>query len=369
MKRICHLTSVHPINDVRIFVKECSGLAANGYDVTLIACGNTGFTDVSNGVKRISLNIPVKNRWQRISKRGKAIYHTAVKIDAELYHFHDPELLPVGRRLKKNGKKVIYDAHEDLPKGILAKGWVPIYLRKILSFFAKSVENFYVRHLDGVVTVNNPIRDRFLTVNKKVIICSNFASLREFSDVPDWGNGRNKICYIGGISKIRGIIQVLQAIEKSDIELELAGNISSPKLEQELKKMVGWGKVNYHGVVSRSDLKNIFNSSLAGLVIFLPLQHNRDASPNKIFEYMAAGLPVIASNTPFAEQIILPSRSGICVNPLNPDEIAQAIKFLISNPEKAKEYGRNARIAFEEKYNWEIEEKKLLGLYSTILFQ
>jgi len=364
--KICHLTTVHQINDVRIFVKECTGLAANGFDVTFIACGDNAFEDIKSGVKRISLSVPVKNHLQRMTKRVWEVYKKALTVDADIYHFHDPELLPIGRKLKRKGKKVIYDAHEDLPYDIMVKLWIPIYLRKICSVILKKVEHHYVRNLDGVITVMEPIKRRLQQINKNVIVCSNYASLNEFAETPAWNGNKNKICYIGGISKIRGIVQVIEAAEKVNIGLELAGEFSSRDFGEELKSMSGWKVVNYYGVVDRTRLRDIFSSCLAGMVTFIPSRHNMDASPNKIFEYMAAGIPVIASNLPYAEKILLPARSGICVNPESSEEIANAIRFLIENPVMVKEMGENGRRAFEEKYNWQIEEKKLIQLYHNI---
>lgn len=367
MIKICHITTVHQIDDVRIFVKQCTGLANKGFDVTLIACGDKAFEDIENGVKRISLYIPVKNRYQRMTKRTKAVYKKALEVNADLYHFHDPELLPIGLKLKKKGKKVIYDAHEDLPNDVLVKTWISKLLRPLLSILIKKVEHYYVRKIDGVVTVIEPIMRRLKFVNPNVIVCANYASIKEFGTEPLWTDRKKNICYVGGISKIRGIMQVFEAVKKTKVKLELAGNFSSRDLENELRKMAAWKNVNYHGVVKRNELMNIFNSCIAGVVTFIPMAHNQEASPNKIFEYMAAGLPVIASNLPYAEKVLLPSKSGICVDPKSPDEIADAIELLINNPIQAKKMGENARKAFKEKYNWEIEEKKLINLYNTTL--
>ena len=361
------MTSVHPIDDIRVFVKECTSLAANDFDVTLIACGSTAFEDVKNGVKRISLYIPIKNRFQRMTMRPKMIFKKALEVNADIYHFHDPELLPIGLRLKKKGKVVIYDAHEDLPNDILAKHWIPKLVRPLMAILVKRVEHYHVRRIDGVVTVIETIMKRLQVINPNVIVCANYASSKEFSIEPEWGGGRRSICYVGCISKIRGIIQVLEAIKKAKVNLELAGNFSSPELEDELRGMEAWQNVNYHGIVKRNELTEIFNSCVAGVATSIPMAHNQEASPNKIFEYMAAGLPVIASNMKFVEKILLPCKSGICVDPKSPDEIARAIKLLIDNPMLAKEMGQNARNCFKEKYNWEIEEKKLINFYRATL--
>lgn len=153
MFKICHLTSVHPIDDVRIFVKECISLATNGFDVTLIACGDNAFEDIKNGVKRISLCVPVKNRLQRMIRRSKAVYQKALEIDADIYHFHDPELLPIGVKLKRKGKKVVYDSHEDTPVLIRSRLWIPAIVRGSISFLFKKYENKIAKECDAIISV------------------------------------------------------------------------------------------------------------------------------------------------------------------------------------------------------------------------
>ncbi len=91
---VCHLTSVHPVEDVRIFHKECVSLAKHGFDVTLVACGEPAYKQNKNGVNVVSLDVPVKNRFERMTKRTRAVYKKALEVDADIYHFHDPELLP-----------------------------------------------------------------------------------------------------------------------------------------------------------------------------------------------------------------------------------------------------------------------------------
>lgn len=82
---------------------------------------------------------------------------------------------------------------------------------------------------------------------------------------------------------------------------------------------------------------------------------------------MSAGLPVIASNFPLWKEIVEKNCCGICVNPLNSKEIADAINWVLQNPSQAAEMGRKGRKAIEEKYNWEEESRKLISFYEQIL--
>ena len=91
-----------------------------------------------------------------------------------------------------------------------------------------------------------------------------------------------------------------------------------------------------------------------------------DAQPNKMFEYMSAGIPVIASDFARWREVIDEKDCGLCVDPLDSLAIARAIDELIINPDKAQRMGENGRSAVESQYNWPAEEKKLLSFYSSI---
>jgi len=153
---------------------------------------------------------------------------------------------------------------------------------------------------------------------------------------------------------------------RSDVRLQLAGTFSEPELKNEIEKLAGWSRVDALGFVDRITAWNILNNSLAGLVLFLPLPNHIDAQPNKMFEYMSAGIPVIASDFPLWQRIIVGNDCGICVDPLNPKAIADAIDFVIGHPDRARRMGENGRHAVYDRFNWSIEENKLLNLYQVL---
>ena len=138
-------------------------------------------------------------------------------------------------------------------------------------------------------------------------------------------------------------------------------------LKKKIKKYENWSKVNTLGFLNRQQVSEVLAKSHAGIVTFLPEPNHINAQPNKMFEYMSAGLPVIASNFSLWREIIEGNQCGICVDPLNPKAIGDAIQYLVDNPQKAEQMGKNGRKAVEQKYNWSIEEKKLLTLYKHLL--
>jgi glycosyltransferase involved in cell wall biosynthesis len=155
-------------------------------------------------------------------------------------------------------------------------------------------------------------------------------------------------------------------MKKTKATLQLAGGFGPGSYEVELKGAPGWEKVKYHGSVSREKVKEILNNSVAGIVTFLPYPNHTNAQPNKLFEYMSSGLPVIASDYPLWKGIVEKYNSGICVDPENSEAIADAINYLMNHPNEAEAKGANGRRAVEEVFNWKQEEKKLLDLYKSL---
>lgn len=363
--KICHLTSAHPDGDVRIFHKECVSLANHGYQVALII-PNTK-PRFEKGVEIISFKSDYKTRKERMTKTVNQVLEYALKYDADIYHFHDPELLKIVKHLKKHRKKVIYDVHEDLPRQILSKHWIPSIFRKILSLTTEIYENRISKKCDYIITATPFIKNRFLKVNPNTIDVNNFPIIEELLIDYDYNlKTQNSICYVGGITKTRGIKEIIKSIDGTDIELNLAGNFLEENLKDEVIKINGWNNVSELGFLNRKEVIEVYKKSKIGIVTLHPIINYIDALPVKMFEYMAAGLPIIASNFPLWQSIVEKNNCGVCVNPLEPSEIKNSIKFLIENPSMAKEMGDNGKELVKTKYNWKNEEKKLIEVYKKI---
>uniref|UniRef100_A0A7C3PSP8 Glycosyltransferase n=1 Tax=Dictyoglomus thermophilum TaxID=14 RepID=A0A7C3PSP8_DICTH len=367
MIKLCHITTVHPSFDVRIFHKECKTLAKSGYYVYLIVQHHK--EEVIDGVHILPLP-KVGSRLERVIKQPWRALRLALKTNSSIYHLHDPELIPIGLILKLLGKNVIFDSHEDVPLQLLSKPYLNRFALRMLSQVFSIFEKYSCRYFDGIVCATPSITEKFLKINPNSVNVNNYPLLEEskflYHNYNE--NKMNEICYIGGISQIRGITELIKALEFVDnVRLNLAGNFESAELEKRIKGMKGWKKVNYYGFVGRENVYEIMARSKAGVVIFSPLPNHINSQPNKMFEYMSAGLPVITSNFPLWREIVERDNCGICVDPLNPKEIADAIRYIIEHPEEAKKMGENGRRVVLEKYNWEKESKKLLDLYKELL--
>lgn len=360
--KICHFSSVHPRYDTRIFIKECHSLNEEGYEVFLVVADSKP-DEIVDGIKILSVKPGSNKRFTRIFKTARMVYRKALEINADIYHFHDPELLPFAWLMMRKKKKVIYDIHEDVPRDIYSKYWIWKPFRIIVSFLFEIIENRIAVKLSSLITATPYIDKRFNRLNRSVNI-NNYPIINELASQTKWETKKDKICYIGGINTERGIREVVESLSKTEAVLELAGEFESSQIENEVRKMAGWEKVNFHGHIDRKEAKRIMSECKAGIVTFHPHPNHLNAQPNKIFEYMSAGLPVIGSDFPLWEKII--SDCGICVNPMKPEEISDAINYIIENPEIAEKMGERSRKNVEVEYNWENEKQKLINLYKSL---
>jgi len=365
-KKIAHLTSAHLRYDTRIFIKMCSSLAAHGYAVSLVVADGKG-NEVKNGVSIVDAGAKTGGRLSRMTKTVKRVFEMAKELDADIYHLHDPELIPAGIKLKKLGKKVIFDAHEDLPKQLLGKPYFNKPTKMILSKTFEWYERWACPKFDAMIAATPFIRDKFLKINPNTVDINNFPLLDELANTSDWAQKENEVVYVGGIAKIRGIEEVVSALEYTQgVRLNLAGSFSEKAVEEQVKNHQAWSNVNELGFLNRQQVNEVLAKSRAGLVTFLPAPNHIDAQPNKMFEYMSAGLPIITSNFPLWREIVEGNQCGICVDPLDPQAIGEAIQYLIDHQLEAEKMGKSGRQAVETKYNWSIEEQKLLKLYKEL---
>lgn len=364
--KVCHLSTVHPVDDARIFHKQCKGLQRAGFEVSLIIRADRD--EIIENVNVIAVK-SYSHRFLRMLFGGFFVLKKALALKAEVYHFHDPELIPVGIILRLTGKKVIYDVHEDLPKQILSKPWIARPIRKIIAFFAHYIEySCACFGFSAIVAATPSIAINFPETKTHVI--QNFPILDELQTLNSPYNLRSlSVLYLGGITKIRGVIENIQAfdyVNKSAVRFKLAGSFDTPELEQEAKQLAAWHRVDFPGWLNRQQIRALLADSRVGLVLLHPVPNYLEAYPVKLFEYMCAGLPVIVSDFPLWRQIVEDAQCGLLVDPLKPKEIAKAIDWLIDHPLEAEQMGENGRNAVLKKYNWAHEEAKLLSLYQRL---
>ena len=366
MKRVCHVTSVHTAKDGRIFYKECSSLAKVGYDVYEIAPNVKD--ELSNGVKIYGVMLPKKRAIRMFFGRIN-IYTKCLEINADVYHFHDPELIPVGLKLKKNNhKKVVFDSHEDVPFQILTKTWLPKFFRKIFSQLYAYYEKYALKDYDALISVTPHIVKRLRAINPNTYQITNYPIVKDnWIDKRSWNNS---IAYFGFIDQTKMIDSVVQAVENVDGVSLLLGGLANNKYLEKLKACSGWKSVKYYGRLPFIDVQKIIYGVSVGIALndYIPNYGGNIGSlgNTKQFEFMQMGIPIICTDFVLWKEIIGEWKCGICVNPHDISAIRDAINYLIENKDIAKEMGDNGRRAVMEKYNWNAQEAVLLTLYDRL---
>ena len=368
--RVCILTSVHPPFDTRIFHKEAKSLLKAGYEVTLVAQHDKD--EIVEGIKILSLPKP-RNRIERMTRTVWEVYRKALKIDADIYHFHDPELMPIGLLLKLQGKKVIYDLHENVHKQIKNKHWINPCCRNIVSKLTYYAERFFLIGVP-VIFAEESYRDDYYWIKKYTTVL-NMPLINQLLSLKIEGHATNgdSVGYIGGVSEERGSLVTLEALrilkaQGVELRFECIGPIGKSHERQLLKlcRKYSLNNVLFHGRMLADEGWSIIAQCDMGIAILYPIPNYVDSYPTKIFEYMAMELPVIASNFKLYKKIVEGSGCGICVDPFDPEEIAGAIRWIIEHPKKAEQMGENGRQAVEQIFNWEKEEKKLINVYEQL---
>lgn len=363
------MTSVHPPFDVRIFHKQCRTLVGAGYDVTLIVPHDKD--ECIDGVKIKAIPKPI-NRKKRFIKTGFQVYRAALEVNADIYHIHDPELLPYAQLLRMRHKKVIFDMHENLPRAILTKDWIALQYRRYLARLVHSAERILLSGLTVVFAETSYKKDYPWVIGGVDIL-----NMPDLDYLLKLATPRRlehpAIGYVGGVSVNRGSIAMLAAIalvqEKGiNCSFHCVGPIDANHLN-ELKTMINslsLKNIYLYGYLPPKEAWNIISICQIGMAVLKPIPNYYESYPTKMFEYMALGIPVITSNFPLYRKVIEEHHCGIFVNPESPQSIANAIIYLLQNPQEASEMGKNGRRVVIEKYNWQVEGNKLLKLYKDL---
>jgi hypothetical protein len=360
---------VHPRTDTRIWLKEVVSLG-HALDTNISLFVQDGLGDdhvLDTFAKIVDTGLSRSNgRIARMTVGAGRMYRALRHARIEIAHFHDPELIPVGLLLRLHGVKVLYDVHEDLPRQILSKGYLNPIVRRCLSVVATAVEKMACFAFDGFFPATQTIADNFPI--KKTETIKNFPIIGEFTkiSIEDYQQRPSGFAYAGGLIDIRGSVEMVTAlghVKSNDIVLHLAGSFRPEAHQAVCENLSEWHKVVFYGWSGRDQIKDIFSKARAGLVVLHPTQNYPDALPVKMFEYMAAGLPVIASDFPLWRQIVDGAGCGLLVDPLDPQAIAKAMDWIIDNPVEAEAMGRRGRSAVETTYNWSTEADKLIAYY------
>lgn len=363
---ILHIAPLHRRDDTRIFLKQCVSLSNSGFDVSCVFADGAG-NEIVDDVEIIDCGPPPAGKF---AKRLVPLYRAA-RIARErrpdLVHFHDGMFLPFAIFLALTGHRIVYDVHEDYREQIKSTRF-PQSIKYLGSALYASLEWLGSRIFQAIVPATPHIARHFPF--EKSTCVQNYPIFGQLG-VGALGNPlpRKSFAYVGGISALRGakeMVEAVQLVACRDARLELVGSFSPDSLRETTARLPGWKRVRFHGWLGRDSVARVLENSCAGLVLYHPAPNHLEAQPNKLFEYMSAGLPVIASNFPLWRQIIEEADCGLLVDPLSPAEISKAMDWILDHPEEAEAMGRRGLAAVQTKYNWDQEAKKLVDMYNEL---
>lgn len=365
MKNIAVFSTVHKVYDVRIYHKEIKALKKY-YNIFYYNPFIENETQDENlYFKKLKRR---NNRFFRILFSPFDTFFQLVKTKYDLYHFHDPELLITGILLKVFGKRVVYDSHENNFGLIIEKTYLKPF--PIKFFIAQSVrlfELFASHFFDGVIVARPDLRK--LYKNKNLLVFRNFPDINlkienfEISTIKE----KPVIVYSGGLTYIRGILQLIDAIELLDgkVELVLLGEWQDKGLKEDCEKRKGYRFTKYLGNFPYGEHFRYIKNSDIGIVPFLPAKNHLTTLPNKPFEYFLCKIPVLMSNFPYWKTTF--KGMAIFFDPLSPEDIKDKILFIIENKNFSQKIVETAFHKLQTEFNWNKEKEKLEIFYKSTL--
>lgn len=358
--RVVHITTVHPRFDGRIFLKECSFLAASGIETHLVVADGKGLQR-AKGVVIHDVGVKNYSRIFRVIYRVLGAARFCMRLKPQLVHIHDPELLLIAPFLIFKGIKVVFDSHEDTKMQIMRKGYLPPWLRGAISRTYALFERTITAFVSGVVVPQYSMLQEFKWVRNLVVI-PNYADLASFP-VRHRSYEKPIIFHAGGLSEDRGLINMVNAVNKlsMDYECYFAGPLVG------FENGVEWGRSSYLGVLSFEDVCRFYEKSNIGLILYNPVGQYGMANAVKAFEYMANSIPFIMPNFGEWIQFNEKHKCGININVADALSVANSIQFLVENPDVATELGNNGRRSVEDEFSWQAVAPRLLSFYQEIL--
>lgn len=360
--RVAHVTTAHPARDIRIFHKECVALARTGVDVHLVAVADHDIEE--HGVVVTALPRR-RGRLGRMLLGPVDVWRALRRIRPGLLHVHDPELVPLAilwhwmRR-----RPAVYDAHEDLVKQVAGKSYLPRLVRPVVARVAALVERSADVWLSGIVVATPSISRNYHSA--QVVLVQNFPWSNTFATPEEIREEQRDAVYVGALTAERGLAEMLELAESSRAHgsLLLAGSLGRSCLPSDLDNAPG---LQYRGLLPAAAVPQLLAEARVGLALLHPLPNYVEAQATKIYEYMAAGRPFVASDFPAWVAQLGPFGCGIFVDPLDSLAVSRAVEALRSDLVLAQRMGRRGRQAWEMHFTFEAEAERLVALTTRLL--
>ena len=371
---ICHCTSVHDWNDVRIYVKMSRSAVLAGWQVSLVAPVADSNSALDSGRVSVHALRKYRSRFLRATLGTIRAISAAVRVRATVYHVHDPELLPLVLTLRVLGRRVVFDFHEEFSAQIRSKPYVGRGLRTLAALAARGWELLLCWAASGIVAATPRIRERLPVGKGRAAIVCNYPTLEEFPSPAsrDFDERPRVAYYVGGVTAARGCYEMIEAgrvlaESGSGISIRIAGPFDSEKSEHNLRSAASGSNTRFLGRRTRVEVAEDLAAARVGVVVLRRTPNHLNSLPVKMFEYMAAGLPVVASDFPLWEQIVSGAGCGVTVDARDPSRIAAAIAAIVEDTGEARRMGERGRCAVETTYHWSTQWDCLRSLYETVV--
>jgi len=367
--RIVHLTAVHHPLDTRIAYHECRSAAEAGHEVILVHLGPSPTVDL--GFRFFSAGPAFGSRFERMTQGQNLVWKAALSFFPDVLHIHDPELLPAAAWHASRGKQVVMDVHENIPEQIAQKPWLPG-----AGLFGKvygALEGGLLSNMHLVLAEDSYWR-RYIGQGRSTTVVRNFVRTTDFEPFAKTERAGYKLLYIGRLLEDRGAITMIEMAAELrkrglPITLQLIGPGEFGFREALLSHPAAQQYPGMLSVFDRLPLEEAYAQSrdaAIGLAVLHPTGNYSESYPTKMFEYMACGLPVLASDFPLYRSVVESSGAGRCANPTNWFAMADVVQQMLADAEGLHQMGVNGMQAVANHYAWNGEAAKLMALYSQI---
>lgn len=373
-KKLCFFSAFSRHDDEVLTYRHDKALKAAGWD-TIYLVNDDEPESEKEGLKIVGTGKKQHSGYlSRIFGAPIQSYKALKKIDADVYQTWCLENMLVCMLLKRKGKKIVFQLREEHPYLYMLKKDKPMWFRRMVVSILLLLMKYFLRRFDFVLATGDDEGEILKEIGvKNYRIQGNFPFVNwDFNlSLDDYLNREDRIIYFGSIYNISCQEYILRALETtSNVKYLLAGKFRGTEAyHRELMKYPKWKDVEFVDGFNKEELADMMNRSTISNVLrdFSKTHfHNGNIGIIKVFESMEAGLPLICSDVPVYRRIWEEYKFGMLVDPTNPDQIVDAINYLVEHKEEAYKMGQEGRRAVIEKYNCEVVSKEYVEIIDAL---
>ncbi len=357
-------SSVHDPRDTRIAVRELQGLERLGYRCRLV----TSKPELANpGIETVSL-FPFKRRLTRVALSWLSLYLAIrAQVDGSVVIVHDPELLAAATPLRRSGATVVFDVHENISGQVETKPYLTPRIAAALSGATPTALRILTKRLDAYILAE-PGLEGTIEHDLPHAVVQNYVDVSEFDGVPNNFASPPSVAYVGGIYPGRCLEHLVAAWERSarSFALIIGGPGASGELGRLLRSISHSNFTFIDKRLDRHQVRDVLAGAWVGWSVLDATPNYYNAQPTKMFEYMAAGRPFIASDFPASRAILGSAKCGVLVDPDDPAEIDAAIRELLSDRSRIQLLSEEAAALVRAKYSWDSQLAALANLLAEL---